>query len=54
MALPTLEKVLVDYISHQGGSFNTKQAEALRTTLQKFIDEIEAIDERVTTLEEAP
>lgn len=54
MALSATEQAVKDFISHQGGQFTEKQANALRTTLQKFIDEIEAIDERVTTLEEAP
>ena len=51
MALPTTEQAIKDFISHQGGQFTEKQANALRQVFQRLIDEIEGIEERVTELE---
>ena len=54
MALPTTEQAVKDFISHQGGQFTEKQANALRQVFQKFIDEVESLDERLAIVEAGP
>lgn len=54
MALSAQEQAVRDFISHQGGQFTEKQANALRQVFQKLIDEIESIDERLVIQEAKP
>lgn len=47
------EAAIKDFISHQGGQFTVKQANALRTVFEAIVDYIEEVEESIPD-EEAP